>query len=389
MSNFAHVIELKRHLEILLLDNDCVVVPDFGGFVAYHVSAHFDETDNTFIPPMRTLGFNPQLKMNDSLLAQSYVEAYDISYPEAIQRIENEVAELRETIAQQGSYILDGIGTLSGNDEGGYLFTPCEAGILTPDLYGLNTFNLAPIAESLSLADTNQKTEETAKADVPAPKVQTPATQTKSVAIPQPTLTEILDEDEDEERTISIKLSWIRNTVAVAASVILFLMMSTPIANSNYSSQAITGLKQDMVYQLVNKDASDKPAITKSVVETIQEPVADATNTQELNSEPVRKIEKEAISAKSAEKPAVTRPSNTARPYCLVLASRVKKANAEEFVKKLKDRGFKDTEIYIHNNVVRVTYGHFRTEDEAYSERNNLRFEDDFTEAWVYKKTNV
>ena len=62
MSNFAHVIELKRHLEILLLDNDCVVVPDFGGFVAYHVSAHFDETDNTFIPPMRTLGFNPQLK---------------------------------------------------------------------------------------------------------------------------------------------------------------------------------------------------------------------------------------------------------------------------------------------------------------------------------------
>ena len=95
------------------------------------------------------------------------------------------------------------------------------------------------------------------------------------------------------------------------------------------------------------------------------------------------------LKRKKAEKPAVTRPSNTARPYCLVLASRVKKANAEEFVKKLKDRGFKDTEIYIHNNVVRVTYGHFRTEDEAYSERNNLRFEDDFTEAWVYKKTNV
>lgn len=387
MSNFALVIELKRHLEILLLDNDCVVVPDFGGFVAYHVSAHFDETDNTFIPPMRTLGFNPQLKMNDSLLAQSYVEAYDISYPEAIQRIENEVTELREIIMQQGSYTLDGIGTLSCNDEGGYLFTPCEAGILTPDFYGLNTFSLAPIAESLSLADANQKAEEHVKADVPAPKVQAPATQTKSVAIPQPTLTEILDEDEDEERTISIKLSWIRNTVAVAASVILFLMMSTPVANSNYSSQAITGLKQDVVYQLVNKDASAKLAITKPVAKTIQKPVTDATNTQELNSEPVRK--KEAVSDKNAEKSAMTRPSNTARPYCLVLASRVKKANAEEFVKKLKDRGFKDTEIYIHNDVVRVTYGHFRTEDEANSERNNLRFEDDFTEAWVYKKTNV
>ena len=28
------VIELQRHIEILLLDNDCVIVPDFGGFVA-------------------------------------------------------------------------------------------------------------------------------------------------------------------------------------------------------------------------------------------------------------------------------------------------------------------------------------------------------------------
>ena len=94
--NFALVIELERHIEILLLSNDCVIVPDLGGFMAHHVDARYDEEEHTFLPPLRTLGFNPQLKINDSLLALSYVEAYDISYPEAIQRIEDEVNELED-----------------------------------------------------------------------------------------------------------------------------------------------------------------------------------------------------------------------------------------------------------------------------------------------------
>ena len=87
---------LERHIEILLLSNDCVIVPGLGGFMAHHVDARYDETDGTFLPPLRTLGFNPRLTMNDSLLVQSYIEAYDISYPEALRRIEAEVAEIRQ-----------------------------------------------------------------------------------------------------------------------------------------------------------------------------------------------------------------------------------------------------------------------------------------------------
>ena len=83
------MIQLQRHIEILLLENECVIVPDFGGFMTHQVAAHYDEADRSFVPPTRTLGFNPQLRMNDSVLAQSYVEAYDISYPEALRRIEH------------------------------------------------------------------------------------------------------------------------------------------------------------------------------------------------------------------------------------------------------------------------------------------------------------
>ena len=40
---FANVIELERHIEILLLSNDCVIVPDLGGFMAHHREAGYDE----------------------------------------------------------------------------------------------------------------------------------------------------------------------------------------------------------------------------------------------------------------------------------------------------------------------------------------------------------
>ena len=93
-----------------MLDYECVIVPGLGGFMTHHVEARYDEADNTFLPPLRTLGFNPKLKLNDSLLAQSYVEAYDISYPEAVNRIEEEVNELKQHIQNEGSYELTDIG---------------------------------------------------------------------------------------------------------------------------------------------------------------------------------------------------------------------------------------------------------------------------------------
>ena len=50
--------------------------------MTHHVCSTYSENDHQMYPPLRTLGFNPKLKANDNLLAQSYVEAFDISYPE-------------------------------------------------------------------------------------------------------------------------------------------------------------------------------------------------------------------------------------------------------------------------------------------------------------------
>ena len=53
--------ELSQHIETLLLENDCVIIPGFGGFVAHYASAQWVEEECIYLPPTRNIGFNPQL----------------------------------------------------------------------------------------------------------------------------------------------------------------------------------------------------------------------------------------------------------------------------------------------------------------------------------------
>ena len=55
------MIELSQHIETLLLENDCVIVPRLGGFVAHYQPATYVEEEQLFLPPVRIVGFNPQL----------------------------------------------------------------------------------------------------------------------------------------------------------------------------------------------------------------------------------------------------------------------------------------------------------------------------------------
>ena len=40
------MIELAQHIEALLLENDCVIVPNFGGFVAHYAPATYVKEEN-------------------------------------------------------------------------------------------------------------------------------------------------------------------------------------------------------------------------------------------------------------------------------------------------------------------------------------------------------
>ena len=251
-SNFAAVIELDRHIEILLLHNDCVIVPNLGGFMAHHIEARYEEDEQAFLPPLRTLGFNPQLKINDSLLAQSYIEAYDISYPEAIQRIEDEVNELTQHLQNEGRYELNNIGILELNEDGNYVFTPCEAGILTPSLYGLNSFEMPLIKVA-----TQPEVEEAPAAKVvemkPEPKVESEVN-----SVLQQNLVDISEDDTD---VVRIKFSWIRNAVAVAAILLAVFFVAMPTGKTELMRSTINNLNNQLLLGMMTSQDTNTSAI--------------------------------------------------------------------------------------------------------------------------------
>ena len=391
-SNFAVVIELERHIEILLLDNDCVIVPGLGGFTAHHIEARYDDADGVFLPPLRTLGFNPQLKINDSLLVQSYIEAYDISYPEALRRIESEVDELCQRLANDGYYEMTDIGVLEVNEDGNTIFTPCEAGILTPGLYGLSSFEMKPmvmdVAEEISPSAQKAKSATTVPLttkvfDQPTPQQSGEEDNTDSVS------------EEEAEKTICIKVSWLRNAGITAAAAILLLLVFLPISHSGLQNVNIGDFNGTSFFSKLmpkdsqmnninisdiksgNKGAAMKDLDKDSQKKSIKEAVEDSMKYSGKNSEK----DSEKDSGKAIEK--VTAKTDT---FCIVLASCIPQKNAERYVEQLHKKGFDKAYTMVNNKMVRVIYGNYTSENDAYNELQKIRSNDEFEQAWILKK---
>ena len=335
------MIELERHIEILLLSNDCVIVPDFGGFMAHHVDARYDEQENLFLPPQRTIGFNPQLTLNDSLLAQSYIEAYDISNPEALRRIEDEVRELRQHIECNGSYELYDLGIIRLNEYGKYEFEPCEAGILTPELYGLSSFIMKPIGSS---------------------SVQTiPAAIDKSEkeASPFDILVDSDEEDEGQERTI--KLSTLRNIAVACITIIAFFFISSPINNSDLNSNEAR-INTDMLLRIMPRCENIEKAQLKLDIEN-KDSVEAVKNTMAESSDTI----------------------SHSPYYTIVLCSRVTVKNANTYVEQLHRQGLMEARVTTQGNYTKVVLGRFLSEREASLEAIRIQKNIGISDCWVTK----
>ncbi|MGN0077194.1 MAG: hypothetical protein ACI36V_00215, partial [Coriobacteriales bacterium] len=100
-----------------MLENDCVIVPGLGGFIAHYRPA-VRKDDGRFLPPLRAIGFNPQLVMNDGLLVQSYMQAYNTDFPDATRKIEKAVEELKVELYQNGEVSFGQVGVLYYNMNG-------------------------------------------------------------------------------------------------------------------------------------------------------------------------------------------------------------------------------------------------------------------------------
>jgi len=137
--------QLEEYISELLYDHDCVIVPDFGGFIGNYAPARLDEVKHLFEPPHKKIIFNKGLIQNDGLLANHLSIREQIAYNEALKRIAGEVSRYRNELKESKRIVLDNIGVLYIDEAGNLVFQADEKVNYLPEAFGLSAFYRLPV----------------------------------------------------------------------------------------------------------------------------------------------------------------------------------------------------------------------------------------------------
>ena len=130
---------LAKYISDLLYRYECVIVPNFGGFVANKIPAKVNHFTHTFYAPSKQLTFNTHLKNNDGLLANYIASSQNTSYINAVKFIETEVNKW-SIILKQEELELENIGSFNKNDEGTLIFDPVYTVNYLTSSFGLSSY---------------------------------------------------------------------------------------------------------------------------------------------------------------------------------------------------------------------------------------------------------
>ncbi len=131
--------KLSNYISDLLYRYECVIVPDFGGFVTNTQSAIISSYSKTFYPPRKQITYNSHLKNNDGLLANYIASVDKMPFEHAMNFIRFEVSEWRKELNETDLF-LEKIGKLSLDKNDAIIFEPqSDVNYLTA-AYGLSSF---------------------------------------------------------------------------------------------------------------------------------------------------------------------------------------------------------------------------------------------------------
>ena len=361
------MIELAQHIETLLLENDCVIVPGFGGFVAHYSPATRVKEENIFLPPTRTIGFNPQLKLNDGVLVQSYMSAYDTSFADASRIVEKEVNEFIGLLHEEGKAHLDNIGEIHYNIYGNYEFVPYDYKITTPSLYGLDSFEIHELSALL---------------------------QKEKVLIPT------YPEKEKKTFEISINRAYLRNAAAMIAAIVLFFAFSTPVENTDVQKNNYAQLLPSELFEQIEKQsvavtpvyvkndaAQQAKKFSASSASTKTSSAKKHTTDKAKTSKPIAVREVKVVKQETAAPaPAVKSQESANHPFHIIVAGGISLKDAEAIATQLKSKGFADAKALNTDDKVRVSISSFNNRDEATKQLLELRKNETYKNAWLLAK---
>lgn len=161
----AKMKDFNRHIKTLLFDHDCVIIPNFGGFVANPHSAKINTLKSQIDPPFKEIGFNPRLVKNDGLLANHICTEKSISYELALNKIESVVDEINSTIKTGKTFRLNEIGSFYLDNNKSLRFSADKKSNLDLEFFGFEPIQAISIkkkrVEPKIISNTENEQKET------------------------------------------------------------------------------------------------------------------------------------------------------------------------------------------------------------------------------------
>ncbi len=159
------------------------------------------------------------------------------------------------------------------------------------------------------------------------------------------------EEDNDDEPNNSdliIPVAWVRNAVAVCVAVVAFLLFPSTVTEGEVNTVSHSVVDTGLLTSVMPKEMIKG---TESIAEI---------------KAPAPSVAKQTAPKCEQTKPTEAKHANQTF-YCLVLASKITKRNANRYAQMLKDKGYDKTEVLVDDKDVKVTYGRYTRYQEGQS----------------------
>lgn len=128
----------------LILRHNCVVVPQFGGFVAKTISAQIDFEKGQVQPPYKQLLFNRNLINDDGLVLAEFARVNGLYYQEGAEKLHAFVGALNQDLAEGKQVSIPKLGVFQKDIDGVIRFEQDRHFNFLLSSYGLSALTFIP-----------------------------------------------------------------------------------------------------------------------------------------------------------------------------------------------------------------------------------------------------
>ena len=338
--------QFTSHIDYLIQKHDCVIIPDFGGFVLHREAATFSDNGEVIAPRM-IVGFNPDLKYNDGLLAESYMNVYSISYDAACKKIIEAVNRLNTILNFRQPIQIGKLGKLTLDSENHISFIPNTNFALSyPETYGLASLEIKRLSDI--------------------------------TIVEKPTIVTL------RKRPVYQRI--LTGVGAAAAAVLVFFVTSTPVSENAQTNIQQSGFLTTSIYNSVstNLNTTNETTNNSTDIEIIEEVKENVVNIKPESHSISKSTEQ---SSKTTVNNATENSPKATPKYYIIIGSAGSKNEAQNILKKFKASGYSNANIVNSTDRSRIYIAAFSEKNQAEKyltsfKINNPKLQD----AWVYTR---